>query len=239
MTGSAALQSPLRNMLPRDWRAFVNMMPRQAQVIMHRPEPATRSGQAGLNTRPDFLGGAALEPRAATTNRTENMGVAIAKLSPAIHPPVDAHRHPVRVDAAKTGVPRLNTIQPDIFAAKDAIQHRTLAAMTKDAIHGMRHNRQPTLLVNKLNAAFHTQARRNMFLDEEREHMSFPRTHLFTDDKVKAIIALRPQITRPQRTINHIMVGERNHIQIGMMLDVMQNLLNSCRAIAIGAMHMQ
>src|SRR5579884_1508514 len=99
------------------------MMPCQAQVIVHRPEPATRSSQARLNTSPDFLGGAALEPRAAATDRTENMCVAVAKLGPAIHPPVDAHRHAIRVDATKTGVPRLNAIQPDIFAAKDTIQH--------------------------------------------------------------------------------------------------------------------
>src|SRR5579884_3538567 len=71
-----------------------------------------------------------------------------------------------------------------------------------------------------------------MLLDEKREHVAFLRTHLFTDDKVKAIVAPGPHISRPQRTINYIMVGERNHIQIRMMLDVMQNLLNSCCAYA-------
>ncbi len=67
--------------------------------------------------------------------------------------------------------------------------------------------------------------------------MAFPGAYFFTYDKIKAIVILHPEIASLQCPIHHVMIGERNHIQVGIILDIVQDLLYSTNTIAVRAVH--
>ena len=101
---------------------FIYMKLRELQVILHAPESATGGAQAGLNRRAHILRRFALEPRAAASDGCQRMGIAIAHLGPAVDLAVNVHGNAVGSDAAKAGVPGLDTVQPDIVVRVNAIK---------------------------------------------------------------------------------------------------------------------
>src|SRR5229473_275640 len=92
-------------------------------------------------------------------------------------------------------------------------------------------------LVHKVNTALQTQIRWNMLFNEESQHMAFPGAYFFTYDKIKAIVILHPEIASLQGPPHYVMIGERNHIQVGIILDIVQDLLYATNTIAVRAVH--
>src|SRR5579884_1186587 len=97
---------------------------------------------------------------------------------------------------------------------------------------------QTTLFVDQIDAALHAQSRRDLLLNKEAQQVSFFRGHLFANDKVKAIRAIAPEVAGAQGPINHVVVSDSDHIQSGIMLHMIKNLLNGSTTIAVSAMHM-
>src|SRR5258708_18152017 len=217
----------------------VNMMTRQSQVIIHTPQLPTRRAQAGLNGSAYLLRSCSFEPGAATPNGAQRMSIAVAKFGPAIHFSIGSHRQAICIDATKAGIPRLYTIKPDIPGCENTIQHLALATVTEDGIERVCNYRKPSLHMHQVNAALHTQIRRNAFFNKERQHVAFAGTHFFSYNKVKAIVFLLPEISGSQGTFHDVMIGDRDYIQVGIKLDMVQDLLYSANPVTVSTLHIQ
>src|SRR5579859_3010769 len=219
--------------------AFVDMMPGQPQVVVDMPEPAAGCALTSFDGVAHVLGAASCEPGAAATNGTERMGIAVAEFRPTIKFAIGAHGNAIGIDATKTGVPGFYAIKPDIRVGIDAIQYFALAAMTKNAIHGVGDDSQATLLMHKVDAAFHAESGGNALLDKEREHVALARADLLANNEIEAIVASGPQIARSQRSLYDVMIGKRDDGQVGVVPGMVQDLFNGGDAVAVGAVHMQ
>src|SRR5947209_5879741 len=113
------------------------------------------------------------------------MGITVPHLCPAIDHAIDTHGNLIRSNATKTGIPGLNAVEPDIIIRVNAVQYLALATMAEDGIERMGDNRQPTLLMNKLDGTLYAQTTRNTLLNEESQHMTLFRADLFSYDKIK------------------------------------------------------
>src|SRR6266436_8454804 len=215
------------------------MMASQAQVIIHTPQSASWRAQANFDGGTHILRALPLKPGAAASNGTDCMSIAVANLWPAIHLAIHSHRDAIGVEATKTGIPGLNAIKPEVISSIDAIQNITLATVAEEAVEWMSYNRKSALLMYEINNTLHAQVWRDAFLDKESQQMPFGGSNLFPDDEVKAIRAFHPEITRAQSTLYHIVVGNGDHIQTGIILDMMQNLFNRANTITVRAMHVQ
>ena len=69
--------------------------------------------------------------------------------------------------------------------------------MAKDGIEWMGDDCQSTLLVHQVNGAFDAQSGLDALLNEKCQHMTFFCADFFTDNKIKAIVSLCPEVTRP------------------------------------------
>src|ERR1700686_899531 len=98
---------------------------------------------------------------------------------------------------------------------------------------------QATLVMHKVDAALHAQAGRYNIFDKEREQMTVPSADLLANNKIKAILALTPEVARAQRPLDYVVIGQRDDRQVCIVLGMMQNLLDRCNTVAVGAMHMQ
>src|SRR6266446_918744 len=214
-------------------------MAHQSQIFIHTPQFSTRSAHTRLHSSTHVPRSCSFKPGTASPNGIQCMSIAIAKFGPAIYLSIGSHCQAICIDATKAGVPRLYAIKPDITVLKNTIQYFALATMTEDRIERVSYYRQPSLLMHKVDAALHTQIGRNAFFNEERQHMALPGADFLPYNKVNAINTYNPEITCPQSTLYHIMIGKRDNIQIGIMLDMMQDLLNSANTIAITTVHMQ
>ena len=125
------------------------------------------------------------------------MGITVADLRPSIDITIGAHGYAIGADTTKAGVPRLDTVKPNIFAGEDAIQYLALTAMAKEGVERMRHDGQSSLFVHQLNGFFNAQIWLDALFDEEREHVALFCANLFTDDEIEAIVSFCPQITGP------------------------------------------
>src|SRR5271157_162557 len=166
------------------------------------------------------------------------MRIAVANIGPAIYLPIGSHRQSIGINTTKASIPCLYTVEPDIIIHEDTIQHFTLAAMAEERIKRVRNYRKPSLLMHKIDTALYTQMRRNAFFNEERQHMALPRADFFPYNKIKAIVTFCPKIPCPQSAFHYIMIGKRDDIEVSIMLDMMQDLLNSANTVTIGTVHM-
>ncbi len=219
--------------------AFVDVMSGQPQVVVDLPESAARRALTGFDGVAHVSGVASLEPGAAATNGSERMRIAVAEFGPAIKYAIGAHGNAIGIDATKTGVPGFYAIQPDIRVGIDTIQHFALAAMTKNAIQRMGDDSQATLLMHKVDAALYAESRSNALLNKEGKHVALACADLLADDKIEAIVASSPEVARPQRSLDYVMVGKRDDGQISVVLGMVQDLLDGGDAVAVGAVHMQ
>src|SRR6266700_6275304 len=167
------------------------------------------------------------------------MSIAVAHLRPAVHLPVNAHRDAITIDATETGVPALYTIKPDTPGRVNAIQHLPLAAMAKKGVKRVSNDCHASLLMDEVYTTLHAQVRSDRVLDEKCQQVTLIRANLFAHYEVEAIVASGPQITGAQSPVYHIMIGDCNHIQARIVLDMMENLLNRPYTITVGTMHMQ
>src|SRR5258708_22425924 len=118
----------LCNTLSTSGTPLVDMMARQAQIVIHAPQPSSRRAPASFNRRPYIQCAGSFELCVARSDRIQRVSIAIANLRPDINLPDDAHRHAIGIDATKTRVPCLHTVKPDITASVNAIQHLTPAS---------------------------------------------------------------------------------------------------------------
>src|SRR5215471_7607073 len=214
------------------------MMTYQEHILMHTPQFTTWSAYTRLYCYAHVLSCRSLEPGTTSSNGMKCMRIAVANLGPTIHLPINSHCQSIGINTTKTRIPCFKTIKPDIITLKNPIQYFALAAMTKERIEWVSNDRKPSLLMHKINTTLNTQIGRNPLFNKERQHMTFSGADLFSYNKIKVKITSCPEITRPQSAFNYIMIGQRNHIQICIILDVMQNLLNCAKTIAIGTVHM-
>src|SRR2546425_506128 len=166
------------------------------------------------------------------------MRITVANFGPAIHLAIGSHRQSIGTNTTKASIPCLYTVEPDIIIHEDTIQHFTLATMAEDRIKRVRNYRKPSLLMHKIDTALHTQMRRNAFFNEERQHVALPCADFLPYNKIEAIATSCPEISCPQSAFHYVMIGKRDDIQVGIMLDMMQDLLNGANTITIGTVHM-
>src|SRR5215469_15123144 len=112
--------------------SLVDVMARQAQIVMHAPQPSSRHTTACFNRCPYIQCAGSFELCVARSDSVQCVGIAIANLRPTINLPVDAHCHAIAIDATKTRVPCLHPVKPDITASVDAIEYLTLAAKLEE-----------------------------------------------------------------------------------------------------------
>src|SRR5579863_1473299 len=167
------------------------------------------------------------------------MGIAVAQFGPAVDLAIGAHGDAICMDAAEAGIPRLDAVKPEIMVCIDAIKHFALATMAENAIQWMSDDSQAALLMHKVDAALHTQAGLNAFLDEERQEMTIPGADLLAYNKIEAILALSPEIARAQRPFDYVVISQRDYRQVCIVLGMVQNLLDSTNTVTVSAMHMQ
>src|SRR5579872_2350587 len=192
--------------------SYTQHMLGQTQVVVDAPQSAARCAQTCFNGGAYILCRLTLKPGAAAPYRVERMSITIPHLGPAIFNTVRVHRNTVRANAAKTRVPCLYPVQPHIATGMNAVQNTALAAMAKDTIERVRHNCQSALLVDQVNRTLHAQTWLNALLYIQGQQMALLRTYFFTDYKVKAVITFCPQIVSVVRTLDHIVVGNRDNI---------------------------
>src|SRR5215469_14410635 len=96
-----------------------------------------------------------------------------------------------------------------------------------------------TLLMDEIYTTFHTQVRPDRLLDEKCQQVTLIGAYLFAHYEIEAIVAFSPQITGTQSPVYHIMIGNCNHIQARIVLDMVEDLLNRPYSITVGTMHMQ
>jgi hypothetical protein len=65
--------------------------------------------------------------------------------------------------------------------------------------------------------------------------MAFARRHFDAGDDVKRIVS--PMRVSPQTRVQHIVIGDGNHVQTAPCFDVFQHLLHSCQTITRFGMH--
>src|ERR1700686_4533360 len=104
------------------------------------------------------------------------------------------------------------------MACIDAIQHFALATVTENAIEGMGDDSQATLGMHKVDAALHAQAGRYNIFDKEREQMTVPGADFLANNKIKAILALTPEIACAQRPLDYVVIGQRDDRQVCIVL---------------------
>src|SRR5438046_848493 len=104
-------------------------------------------------------GTTALKPREAAADRNRRMGVAIAQFWEVVARAIGLHDSAVGVEAAETGIPGFNAINPGIARGANAIQGLWLAAdAAKNAMEGVRNDSYAVLFVDQINTPFHAQA---------------------------------------------------------------------------------
>src|SRR5438132_13234007 len=96
-----------------------------------------------------------------------------------------------------------------------------------------------SLLMDKLYTTLHAQVRSARLLDEKCQQVTMIRANLCAHYEIEAIAASSPQITRTQSPVYHIMIGNCNHIQARIVLDMVEYLLNCHYSITLGTIHMQ
>src|SRR5437879_5305321 len=79
-------------------------------VGLHVPHSSTGSCQSLFYACANILCVFSLKPGETTTNRTGGMGIAVPYFWQSIYCTIGIHCHVIGVDAAKTGVPGLNSI---------------------------------------------------------------------------------------------------------------------------------
>lgn len=97
----------------------------------------------------------------------------------------------------------------------------------------MRRDRDAALIVNLRDRLVERHERLDRFVDSEREEVSLKRCDLAASKQLEAIFAPRRQIARLFRTIEHIVIGDGDQVEIGFVFDKVKDLFDGCHTVAM------
>ena len=102
-------------------------------------------------------------------------------------------------------------------------QHEALGAQ-RVRHEGMRRDREPALLVDLGDRRAHRAERLDRRLDPQREQVTAERRDLLADHDLERQAAIERHRATGERGIDALVVGDRDHVQLGVALDVVEDL---------------
>lgn len=99
----------------------------------------------------------------------------------------------------------------------------------------MRRDRDAALIVNLRDRLIERHERLDRFVDSQREEVSLECCYLAAGKQLEAIFASRRQIARLIRSIEHIVIGDGDQVEIGLVLDEIEYLLHARHPVAMSS----
>jgi len=184
-------------------------------IVHPAPGSAARAGHAGADGVAQIGGGVAGEQRVAQADRRWVVRVAAADQRQPQHRAGGRGRQ-VGARQPQTSVEAL-----------DRVERPVVAHMRRDA--------QPTLRVDGGDRRGGRLLRGQRSLDEQRQQVPFRRRNLLADDDLDPVGRCQP--AGFQRALDRVVVGDRDHSQIGARGDVLKHRLDAGGPIAVGRMN--
>ena len=167
------------------------------------------------------------------------MGVTGAGLGPMIDSPHQGHGQLRGADAGKAPIQGLNAVRVYFRLRQEPIHDRALDAMAEDPVKGMSDHGDASLGMHLVDAALDAHSRRYPLLEEQRQQVTFTRADLFSNNQLKAILALLYQIASVEGSLDGVVIGDGNDIQGSALLGKIQHVFYRAASITVRRMHMQ
>lgn len=232
-----------------------NVLARQEHQTAHHLSRTDAHEHFDLFARPEMPGGDGRFVRQRTekivragtgeksrrrANRFQNVRIASARFSEMQNIRVDRFYF-FRDDAPGEGrIHRFKPIEMYRVARMMMDAHQAVASNRADhPTHRMRRDDDAALRVHLRDRFVERLKRTHRPLDAQREQVAFERRDLSASQNLEAIVAPRGEVARLVGAVEHIVVGDRDQIQVGLVFDKFQHLFDASHAVAVSCVNVK